>query len=80
MPKYVPPTITAKSFSCPHCGAHADQTWYETYANTIQNDSCTPQLMTKEHLELWKQSTRNSPDPEQRQRFQSMLPAGERLV
>lgn len=29
--KVVHPTLGAKSFSCPHCGALADQTWYKVY-------------------------------------------------
>jgi hypothetical protein len=33
--KHVEPTITAASFSCPHCGAHAHQTWYYVYAAKI---------------------------------------------
>lgn len=33
--KHIQPSITAASFSCPHCGAHAQQTWYYVYGAKI---------------------------------------------
>jgi Domain of unknown function (DUF4145) len=37
-PKTVPPTFAAKSFTCPHCGALADQTWFEVRARQAAPD------------------------------------------
>lgn len=32
--KYVPASIKLKAFSCPHCGAFADQAWFTSYMNS----------------------------------------------
>jgi hypothetical protein len=32
-PKTVPPQLGANSFSCPHCGAQAHQSWFRLYVN-----------------------------------------------
>jgi Domain of unknown function (DUF4145) len=37
-PKIVPPSVKLKSFSCPHCGAHADQTWWSLLMSGIGDD------------------------------------------
>ena len=34
-PKHIPPATSLKSFSCPSCGALADQDWFETGAVSI---------------------------------------------
>ena len=47
-PKSVPPSIS-KSFSCPHCGAHADQTWFVIGAQQTQEGP--PNIVTKTRLE-----------------------------
>lgn len=36
-PKHVVPSIDAKAFSCPHCGALADQSWLEALANPLKD-------------------------------------------
>lgn len=36
-PRYVAPGITLKSFSCPHCGALADQAWFTVWCDRIAN-------------------------------------------
>jgi hypothetical protein len=38
------PSIRSRSFSCPYCGAHADQTWYDLSGNAIRGDKRTPFL------------------------------------
>ena len=38
MPKSVVPSVKLKSFNCPHCGALADQAWYEAYANPVNGE------------------------------------------
>jgi len=43
--KPVPPSISSVAFSCPHCGAFADQFWYDTYAVAVR-DHGTPFRMT----------------------------------
>jgi hypothetical protein len=49
--KHVPPSISSVSFSCPHCGAHAHQTWYKACAKRIADNS-TPDRPDVEQLEL----------------------------
>lgn len=48
-PKYVPSSIDLKSFSCPSCGALADQKWYETHADPIKEKGL-PLLLTKDRV------------------------------
>jgi hypothetical protein len=36
--KIAPPQLGAKSFSCPHCGALADQTWYKVFVDTYKKE------------------------------------------
>jgi Domain of unknown function (DUF4145) len=37
-PKYVAPSISAHSFSCPHCGTLAHQTWFFLFATSFDKD------------------------------------------
>jgi hypothetical protein len=37
--KVVHPQLGAKSFSCPHCGALANQTWYKVYVDAYDKDN-----------------------------------------
>jgi hypothetical protein len=52
-PKHVAPAITLESFSCPHCGALAHQTWFVVSAKQIGAGK-TPFLMTQLILEQAK--------------------------
>jgi hypothetical protein len=49
--KAVPPSIFQKSFSCPRCGAHADQGWFKLRPVAVSTDDGTPQLVTEAVLE-----------------------------
>lgn len=42
MAKQIIPNITLKSFNCPHCGAHAHQTWYKVSA--VHTGGALPRL------------------------------------
>jgi hypothetical protein len=48
--KPVPPDVSLVAFSCPHCGAFADQFWYNTHAVRI-DDHNPPFRMTAEFAE-----------------------------
>ncbi|AWM88644.1 DUF4145 domain-containing protein [Microvirga sp. 17 mud 1-3] len=37
--KHVEPTLGAESFTCPHCGAIAHQTWFQTFGGRYKKDS-----------------------------------------
>jgi hypothetical protein len=37
-PQPVPPVFAVRSFSCPHCGAHANQTWFTAYSKRCDDD------------------------------------------
>jgi Domain of unknown function (DUF4145) len=39
---HLPPSIDAKRFTCPHCGAIADQIWFDVYASRTGNQEGTP--------------------------------------
>lgn len=49
------PSIDSISFSCAHCGAHADQTWYELGAKELE-DHGTPFRFDLSILAEWKAS------------------------
>lgn len=49
--KIVPPTISSKSFSCPCCGAHASQSWFQLNSKLIKD---TPLLINQDWVERAK--------------------------
>src|ERR1700716_1445118 len=58
--KAVPPSISSVSFSCPHCGAHADQTWYDIYAVPVEKHG-TPFRADETFLEILRRD-KNLPE------------------
>ena len=50
MAKVIPPQLGLESFSCPHCHAIAQQTWFKVYAGDFEQDS-KPQILRYEHIE-----------------------------
>ncbi|MCW5680163.1 MAG: DUF4145 domain-containing protein [Xanthobacteraceae bacterium] len=36
--RFIPPQLGAESFSCPHCGAFAHQTWYTSFLKYVGKD------------------------------------------
>jgi hypothetical protein len=48
--KPVLPSVNSKSFSCPRCGAHADQTWFYTFANPVE-DNELPLVVDQRHIQ-----------------------------
>ena len=51
MAGHVEPALGKTSFSCPHCGALAHQTWYQAYARAFSKDA-TPSPTDKDLPEL----------------------------
>ena len=49
-PKHVAPAITLQAFSCPHCGALADQSWFWVRASVTEKGE-PPFLLTPDKLE-----------------------------
>jgi hypothetical protein len=41
--KYIPPSISATAFNCPHCGVLTTQFWFEVFADPLKRDQ-TPRL------------------------------------
>jgi hypothetical protein len=64
-PKHVPANILLKSFSCPHCGALADQSWLDIYA--VRREDMPPIITAKRVEELEKDPT-FAPDLEKAER------------
>ena len=60
--KPVVPSIDSLSFSCPHCGAHAAQTWYEIGARQIDNGIVL--RLTESHFSAWSENHKDSADDE----------------
>ena len=78
-PKTVPPSISAESFSCPHCGALADQTWYHAHAERTEKGEA-PQLFTAEIASRVRDDLREERKPEFREALERLLPKIERLA
>lgn len=51
-PSPVPPVFASNSFSCPHCGAHSDQTWLKVCTKGFGKDE-GPNLVTPETAEFF---------------------------
>jgi hypothetical protein len=49
MPDPVVPRLGAQSFSCPHCGAVAHQTWYRLFLERFERDT-QPFVLVREEL------------------------------
>ena len=47
--KYIPPAIDKVAFNCPHCGALANQTWFNAYADRLNNRK-TPLVWNRKKL------------------------------
>lgn len=45
-----PPSIAENAFNCPHCGAHADQTWLKLFAESLEPDQ-TPHIPDREFVD-----------------------------
>jgi hypothetical protein len=54
--KRIEPSISAVAFSCPHCGALADQTWFDLYADAVA-DHGTPFRPDQQMIEVFKQES-----------------------
>ena len=65
----VQPDIKRKSFSCPHCGAHTHQTWFNLYGSRRGDEHPVPNLVTQDQIDQLQQET------EEEERKQSKLAA-----
>jgi hypothetical protein len=59
--KSAPPSITQTSFNCPHCGALAQQFWWDTYAKRTEKNA-TPHRPKPEDLEHLLASAKVEPE------------------
>jgi hypothetical protein len=48
-----PPSVASVAFSCPHCGAFADQFWSKCYSVSIP-DHGTPHIFSSEEADMWE--------------------------
>lgn len=74
-PKHIPPSISAEAFSCPHCGALADQTWFQAYAERTDKGEA-PHLSTSEFVARLQDDRRDK--PEMREVIERWLPDAQR--
>ena len=51
----VEPSISSVSFSCPHCGAHAHQTWFQLHVDSIDKNG-TPYRPSLEDIQSMRTS------------------------
>jgi uncharacterized protein DUF4145 len=79
-PKHVVPAIDLKSFSCPHCGALADQSWFATFAKRIDKDQL-PNIWTPARVDELRKEFKKSSSAEGHDHFTSdILPRLERIA
>jgi hypothetical protein len=70
--KSIPPSLGAKSFSCPHCNAVAHQTWFKLFSDGYQKDG-RPWMPDPEVIDDLK-AEKNLPNKENLlKQFQCML-------
>jgi len=50
MPDPVIPKLGARSFSCPHCGALADQSWYGLFLEPFDRNDHRPGIVSREDV------------------------------
>jgi hypothetical protein len=60
----VPPSLAAASFSCPHCGAHADQHWFKVIPDSYRKDSI-PRVCTATVIDALIKKLENKRDDEE---------------
>lgn len=62
------PAASTKSanFACPHCGAHATQTWYNAHADHLRRDRPLPNIPGPEQLALYQSKLRSESDDEKK--------------
>ena len=77
-PKYVAPDVSLKAFSCPVCGALADQDWFNLVPKYISNGERTPQVITAAALENFKEKL--PVHFEERQQHDAAVKFGEKVV
>ncbi len=75
---HVVPTIAAKSFSCPHCGALASQHWYDVYADQ-RTPKNPPKVVDKSDVEELRSRITETDDHVLRDLHKKWLPKYERL-
>ena len=63
--KYIEPSTTSVSFSCPRCGAHAHQTWFEVSAKRV-DENRTPGRPGAEEL-AWISTNRDMREEQRRE-------------
>jgi hypothetical protein len=56
MTQPIEPSIRKTAFSCPHCGAHTSQTWYDIYSKEFSSDSPKPFIPTAENREHFERN------------------------
>lgn len=75
--KFLTPAISAEAFSCPHCGALADQIWYRAHADKTQNGEA-PHVWTTGAVDGFKEDLKNQTNQEMRKTMEEWLPDLER--
>jgi hypothetical protein len=70
--KVVPPSISLRAFSCPHCGAFADQRWFLSMIETTQS-GFTPEAWVHDAFEKASSGITNRKTMEEAHQFMTNL-------
>jgi hypothetical protein len=79
IPKYVAPSISAHSFSCPHCGTLAHQTWFFLFAASFDKDKL-PMVSVSPQQIIAIQSNRDKTKIAEMMQYIRMLSDGELFI
>ena len=76
-PKQIPPAIDLKSFSCPQCGAIADQIWHNVYAKQTEGGR-PPKVWTGDAVEFVRKEIKEKFEDSSSEEWQAYIKSRER--
>lgn len=74
------PSVSLKSFACPHCGAHAAQTWFNIYASANRAESRVPTLPGPAEVVSLRKAAENVRDSERREQLERTARWAEKMA
>jgi hypothetical protein len=74
------PSIKLRSFACPVCGAHSDQTWFDLHLTKCDTTDFVPNIWTQEQLEQLKQEAAQTRDDRARVPIEKIIEVQSKLM
>jgi hypothetical protein len=67
MSKFVPPQLGSNSFSCPHCGTLAHQSWFEFLLDSFKNNRSPHVIRHSDAIKYIRPKKEDENDDEEKQ-------------